>query len=293
MSVMRRVAIVAVGALVIVIVLGAIALIRSPGASDTPAPAPEPGVQTLLLQVLDGDGYAQGNVVIGVEAGVGSQADLLIVPASLLVPLGDERVTLGTTSQSSDTLAGVAAVQQALSLRIDAGLTLDRLAFAGLIDSVGGVRVELEQPVLLPAIGTGDRRRVLGPGVVSLDGIAAADFALLRLPGEDDGARTERLLDVLVDVLSRLPVTQEAMRQVLTSLGSLAPSTVPTEALAPLLLTARSDIARGQVRSATLPVDVIRGGVRPAAVMTPAGEVLVQELFPDARIIDDDTGMTG
>jgi hypothetical protein len=295
MSVTRRVALVALGALVIVLGLGAISIVRSEGAAaPNPSPTATPGVQTLLLQLLDSDGYARGNVVMGVEPlPARGGADMLVVPASLLVPQGDDTVTLGTTPQSSDTLAGVTAVELALRVRIDAGLTLDRLAFAGLIDSVGGLRIELEQPVLLPAIGAGDRRRVLGPGVVSLDGIAAADYALLRLPGESEEALTERLLGVLIDVFARLPITPEGMRQVLTSLGSLAPSTVPTEELAPVLLAVRADAARGQVRTATLPVDVIRGGARPAAVSTPEGEVLVQELFPDARISDDDTGMTG
>lgn len=294
MSVTGRVALIAVGALVIVLGLGALALVRSEGsAAPQPGPTPQAGAQTLLLQVLDDAGYARGNVIIGVGAGTGAQTALLVVPASLLVPLGDDSVTLGTTPQAFDTLAGVNAVEQALRVRIDAGLTLDRLAFAGLVDSVGGVVVELKQPVLLPAIGSGDRRRVLGPGTVSLDGIAAADFAVLQVPGEGNQVRSERFLEVFTDVLTQLPATQDAMRQVLTSLGSLAPTTVPTEELSPLLLGARLDLRRGQVRAATLPVDVIRGGVRPASIIGPQGQALVQRLFPDARVTTRAEGMTG
>jgi hypothetical protein len=295
MSMTRRVILVAVGALMIVLAFGAVALVRSEGApAPAPSPGPESGVRTLLLQVLDDQGYARGNVVIGVDTdAVESGSDLLAVPASLLVSLGDDSVTLGTTAQSSDTLAAVTAVEESLRLRIDAGLTLDRLALAGLVDGVGGVWVELDRPVLLPAIGTGERRRVLGPGQVSLDGIAAADYAVLRLPGEGEEERTERLLDVLGKTLARLPVTQQQIRQVLTSLGSLAPSTVPTDELAPLLLTVRTDSTRDRVRMKVLPVDVIRGGVRPAAVGTAEGDALVQELFPTARIAVGAPGVTG
>jgi len=300
MSVTRRVALVAVGALVIVLGFGAVALVRSEGApAPDPSPGPESGVRTLLIQVLDDQGYARGNVVIGVDTdGVDSDigeagTDLLVIPDSLLVSQGDDSVTLGTTSQSSDTLAGVTAVEDALRVRIDAGLTLSRLAFAGLVDGVGGVWVELDRPVLLPAIGTGERRRVLGPGQVSLDGIAAADFAVLRLPGEAEAERNDRLLEVLGKALAKLPITEEQIRQVLTSLGSLAPSTVPTEELSPLLLTVRTDSTRGLLRMEVLPVDVIRGGARPAAVGTREGDALVQLLFPTARIAADGPGVTG
>lgn len=295
MSVTRRVVLVVVGALVIVLGLGGLALVRS-DESASPEPTPSPGaeVQTLLLQVLDASGYARGNVIVGTDAeDPESSTDMLFVPGSLLVPQGDGVVTLGTTSQSADTLAGVTAIEQGLGVRVDAGLTLDRLAFAGLVDSVGGVAVELDTPVLLPAIGADDRRRVVGPGWVSLDGIAAADYAVIVVPGETDEVRIQRFLNVLGEILKRLPATDDEMRQVLTSLGSLAPSTVPTEDLVPFLLAVRADVARDRVRAEVLPVDVIRGGVRPASVMTAEGEALVDALFPTARVESAEPEVTG
>ena len=68
MSVAQRVIVVAVGALIIVLGLGLLAIVRSDGA---PAPEPSPSAQaaeeTTLLQVLDADGYAVRNAVIGIE----------------------------------------------------------------------------------------------------------------------------------------------------------------------------------------------------------------------------------
>jgi hypothetical protein len=281
--------------LAIVLGLGVVSLLTSEGVpTPNPTPTQERVEQTLLLQVLDRDGYARGNVVIGIEPpGTDPLTVLLTMPASVLVPQGDDSVTLGVTPQSADTLAAVTAIEQGFGLRIDAGLTLDRLAFAGLVDGVDGVWVELDRPVLLPAIGDEERLRVLGPGWVKLDGIAAADYAVLRIPGESEANRVERFRGLLEDVLERLPRTDDQMRQLLTSLGSLAQSTVPTDDLVPFLKTVRADIDFGRVRAEVLPVELIRGGARPAAIAAPDADALVQTLFPDARVTPEGTGVTG
>lgn len=295
MSVAGRVILVAVGALAIVLGLGVVSLLTSEGVpTPNPSPTEEQVEQTLLLQVLDGDGYARGNVVIGIEPpGTDPLTVLLAMPASVLVPQGDDSVTLGVTPQSADTLAAVTAVEQGFGLRIDAGLTLDRLAFAGLVDGVDGVWVELDRPVLLPAIGEEERLRVLGPGWVKMDGIAAADYAVLRIPGESETDRVERFLGLLEDALERLPRTDDQMRQLLTSLGSLAQSTVPTDDLVPFLKTVRADVDFDRVRAEVLPVELIRGGARPASIAAPDADALVQALFPDARVTPEGAGMTG
>jgi hypothetical protein len=295
MSVAGRVILVAFGALAIVLGLGVVSLLTSEGVpTPNPSPTQEQVEQTLLLQVLDGDGYARGNVVIGIEPpGTDPLTVLLATPASVLVPQGDDSVTLGVTPQSADTLAAVRAIEQGFGLRIDAGLTLDRLAFAGLVDGVAGVWVELDRPVLLPAIGDEERLRVLGPGWVKLDGIAAADYAVLRIPGESETDRVERFLGLLEDALERLPRTDDQMRQLLTSLGSLAQSTVPTDDLVPFLKAVRADIDFGRVRAEVLPVELIRGGARPASIAAPDADALVQALFPDARVTPEGAGMTG
>jgi hypothetical protein len=292
MSVAQRVIIVAVGALVIVLGLGFVAIVRSDGVpAPEPSPTAQPVEETMLLQVLDGDGYAVGNVVMGIEPPeVEPLTIMLTVPASLLVAAGDDSVTLGATPGLADTLAGVTAIEQGLGVRIDAGLTLDRLAFAGLVDAVDGIWVELDRPILLPAIGGDNGRRVLGPGWVKMDGIAAADYAVLRLPGETEADQIERFTGVLATTLERLPRSDDQMRQLLTSLGSLAASTVPTEDLVPFLMTVRADIDFRRLREETLPVETIRGGARPASVAAPDAEALVQRLFLDARVTAEQSG---
>lgn len=285
MSVWGRVTLVALGALVVVMGLGALALVRTEPAPD-PGPSPTPTVveQTLLVQVLDADGYALGNVIIGVEPpGEPRGTTFLRVPASLLIPVGDDSVTLGLAPAAPDTLASVQGLAEELDLRLDAGLTMDRLAFAGLVDAAGGVEIDVPNKVILAPDDDGTPRS-LGPGLISMDGLTAADYALARMPGESEGVRLDRVSTVLTQALEGLPGEPDQMRQVLTSLGSLAQTTVPTEQLVPFLLQVRADMRFDNTTYAVLPVDVIRVGLRPASVPAADADALIEQLFPDARL---------
>ena len=292
MSIPRRVLIVIIGALAVVLGFGALSLVLGEGGDPTPTPSPtstRPAERTLLLQILDREDYALGNFVLGIEQEPDATT-LMAIPASLLVGVEDDTMTLGMTPDSPDTLAAVKGVESTVGIRIDAALSLDRLAFAGLIDAVDGVWIELPRAVLLPEIGEADQNRVLGPGWVKMDGLAAADYAVLRLPGEDETTRLARLQQVLQLALEGLPRNAERMRQLLTSLGSLAQSTVPTEELVPFLLQVRWDVNFGDARYAVLPVVMVRSGMRPASVLAPEAPALVAELFPDAILGPDVTG---
>jgi len=283
-SVAARVLIVALGALAIVLGLGAIALVRGDTTPHPePSPAPMPMERILLLQVLDHEGYALGNVVIGVEPpGEPQKSTFLGVPSSLLVPVGDDFETLGQTPGDPDTRAAVEGLQATLGLRVDGGLTLDRLAFAGLVDAVDGIWVKLPDAIIIPGEESGDIRRIPA-GWIKMDGVTTAEYAILRVPGETDAERMERFTEVLDLVLAELPFGEERIRQLLTSLGSLAPSTVPTQDLVPFFLQLSSDMRFGRTEYAVLPVDLMRGGIRPASVPASKAEGILQQLFPDAR----------
>lgn len=292
MSVAWRVTAVVVGALIVVLGLGGVSLVI--GGEGVPAPQPSPTStipveETLLLQVLDAEGYALGNFVIGIEQSPDSTT-ILAVPGSLLVSVGDDTMTLGMTPSSPDTLAAVKGVESTVGLRIDAGLTLDRLAFAGLVDAVDGVWVKMPTRVLLPAISIGGPLRVVGPGWIKLDGVTAADYATVALPGESEADRIQRMQGIVTLVLEGLPRTSERMRQLLTSLGSLAQSTVPTEQLVPFLLQVRWDVNFGQATYENYPVTIVRAGGRPASIPAPGAQELVDDLFPAATLPDGVTG---
>lgn len=289
MSVPLRVAIVAVGALLIVLGLGALALVRSnsdpqPSPGPSPSPTASQTQQLLLVQVLDEQEYAADNLIVGTQPPDRPElTTILTVPASLLVPAGDDTITLGMTPSVLDTLAGIKGIEGALHLTVNAGLRIDRLAFAGLVDGVDGVWLFVPSPVTLPAKDGGEPR-VISPGWQRMEGVVAADYALARVPGESAQDRRDRFAGVLEAALYRLPDSPERMRQLVTSLGSMAQSTVPTEELVPFLLQVRHDLHFRQVERATLPVEVIREGIRPASVPAPEADALLDDLFPDARV---------
>ena len=52
----------------------------------------------------------------------------------------------------------------------------------------------------------------------------------------------------------------------------------------PFFMQVRADVVSERTQSQTLPVTVIRGGLRPASVAGPEAPTLVQSLFADARM---------
>jgi hypothetical protein len=265
-----------VAVVAIVALVGAAAIVLGLRSNDEPpTPQPPPDVALLLIQYRDVSGYAAANVVVGTAASTipTSTDGLLDLPASVLLPVGDDSVTLGATAQSSDTLASVQAVTDGLGIPIDAGLTIDRLALAGLVDGVRGVWVKV--PEITPLDdpdGSSGVIRVVGPGWVLMDGVTAADYASTRLPGEPESAAADRFMAVLSSALERLPPSPERLAQFLTSLGSLASPTVPSGALVEPLLQARHAMRANSVTVGRLPVLVIRDGIRPASVPAPGWE---------------------
>lgn len=303
-----RFAVVAVVGVLVVVLLGVVSTSRSgdsasPAESDpasstaspsgSPPSIPPPRVEVLLMQVLDATGYASVNVALGITPPERRpRTSVLEIPPTLLVPVGDSSVPLGTTPLQPDTLAAVDGVRRELRLDVDAGLEIDRLAFAGWVDGVNGVWLFVDDTFVATATKPEEEPRVVRPGWTRLDGLIATQYVLATLPGETDRERHLRVMEVMEAVIARMPETPERMRQLVTSLGSLAQSTVPTDELVPFLLRVRADIRFGRVDRAVLPVDVVRGGIRGASVPAPRAWIMLKRLFPDSRI-ESEAGVTG
>lgn len=259
------------------------AVTTAPSDPSPAAPAPEVGL--MLLQVLDATGYAGVNVAIGVTPPAKRpRTSILEIPPTLLVPVGESTVPLGTTPLQPDTLAALDGVRRELRLDIDAGLEVDRLAFAGWVDGVNGVWLFVDDTFVTRPTSPDEEPRIVRPGWTRLDGLTATEYVLATLPGETAQQRHARAMEVVETVIARMPETPERMRQLVTSLGSLAQSTVPTDDLVPFLLRVRADIRFGRVDRAVLPVEVVRGGIRGASVPAPRAWVMLKRLFPDSRI---------
>lgn len=265
----RRGAVALVIAAVVAVSVG-IGVLLTQSTNDQPIPAPQPSPTatvlpenpgTVLLQLKDAEGKAVVNLLLGGEPEERAGSSLAL-PPGLLIPTPDV-ISLQTTPGSADTLAAKNGVSTLLRVRIDATLTLDRLALAGLVESVNGITVDL------------------GLGSVTLDGVTAADYATKLRLGESEADMQARAREVLVQALRGLPDTDESMRQLLASLGSLARSTATNDELVPLLAQIRMDALSGNLLKANLPVIVVATGVTNAVVVNePVARVLIDQMFP-------------
>ena len=254
-----------------------ILLTRSGEREPDPVPAPQPtatelpaSAGTLLLQLKDSAGVAVVNVLLGGEPAEHS-GSALSLPAGLLIPT-PEVMSLAATPGSTDTLAAKNGVSTLLLVRVDATLSLDRLALAGLVESVGGISVDM------------------GLGSVTLDGVTAADYATQSRPGDTEAERQERAGAVVSQALRGLPGNDEGMRQLLASLGSLARSTATNDELIPLLEQIRSDALSGTMIKADLPVTVVTTGATDAVVVdAPAASALLGRMFPTDLLTTGET----
>ena len=248
--------------------------------STAPPVLDEPSV--LIIQVTDEDGYAVQNVVMGtLPEGEQSTPCLAYVPPSLLVTTADEPaaiVTLGETSLQPDAVVVSAAASATLGIPVDGSVTMDRLAFAGLVDSVGGAWIELSQPEQLPPDAAGVVV-TLPAGLVRLDGITAATYVTAPRLNESEDVSMERFSEVWKAVLRRLPVSSERIRALVINLGSLARSTVDSDVFVTALDRARAGMRNRQELEIFVTSDTIRGGARPASVLNAAGSRTVAVMF--------------
>ena len=113
------------------------------------SPSPNPSGQgsattvgrTVLLQIKDEQGAAVINVLLGGRSKDAAPAELYL-PANLLLPTPKIiSISQTTTNATQNTLAAADGLASLLGVRVDASIVLDRLALAGLVESIGGVSV--------------------------------------------------------------------------------------------------------------------------------------------------------
>jgi hypothetical protein len=196
---------------------------------------------TLLVQVRDRRQELASSVLIGAGGDTGFIAELLL-PRDLLLPTTPP-VLLKDTNGPRGPVSAQGPLQVLLGVQIDAAIELDRLAWAGLIDSGAA----LTDPEL---------------------GQDAATFPL-----------------VLDKVLASLPPDEQTIGQLLTSLGSMAPTSVTNEDASHLLALVGEGARTLPVKRQVLPVTYIRGGSTPVATTRqPEAGSVVSELFPKAPL---------
>lgn len=222
----------------LVATLGALALLtgiffvrgqQQPDAISTVPQNSSTDLKTLLVQ-FSGDNEASGGVAILVKENTNTLRIFNISPR-VAMSFGDAGImTLaeaGTQVPSSQVADGVSV---ATGIRIDGTITLQRLAVAGLVDSVGGVQVNSLTGLL---VSTGDADPMyVPPGIQTLDGQHAAGYAMVKQFVENENSQVARLNEILAGIFIKVPSEGGKLDETFSALGSLARSDVSTSEIA-------------------------------------------------------------
>lgn len=204
---------------------------------------------TILLQVRDKDRQSVSNVLFGVGGKTGFVAQL-ILPRNLLLPTNPP-AQLKDLDGTTGPITAQGQVEVLLGVQVDAALEMDRLAWLGLLDSIGDVA------------GTG---RAAQPGSFPL---------------------------VLHEVLAQLPKDERAVGQLLTSLGSMARTTVTNEDASHVLAILGDGLRTQAVIREVLPVTALRAGSSQVDIARqPDADKAILRMFPRALLQPGHSGTT-
>lgn len=219
----------------------------------TPQPAPTPVAptqNTLLVQVRDPSLLALGSVIVGTDEE--KRLSQLFWTADWWVDQQGVAEISAAELGRKPVPEVIRTLQSQTQLEVDNAWVLDRLAFAGLVDAVGGVRIDLRRPTAY----LNDRGVpvLLDKGINTMAGAAAADF-VLDPSLKDERQRVRRFQAVWDQVLRRFPTDQEKARTLIVSLGALSKATMTTEELAAFLGRAHGLRVVGAYAEAMVPLD--------------------------------------
>lgn len=250
---------------------------------QSPTVADPPG--TLLVQLRDPRLLAVGSVLMGVRED--ERLDQLWWTTQWWIDqIGVQEVSAAELGRQP-VPAVMQTVQNQVGVPVDDAWVLDRLAFAGLVDAVGGVRIAVASPtVYLTEAGT---PALIPEGVQTLTGAQAADF-VADTSLVDESVRSRRFQSVWDQILRRFPTDVDKARTLVVSLGALSKATMPTEELAVYLADAHDLRIRGAYRQARVRLDernAVR--VRPRRACARPTRWIRSSLPPGSRICSTDT----
>lgn len=183
--------------------------------------------QQVVALVLADRGQLTG---VSLLAAGGGDAQQVLVPSRLLLDVpGAGRMPVAQSLGPGASAPG-AAIADALEIRVAGTWVLDTGALATLVDSVGGVSVDVDVDVpksnaegaaLLASAGAGQR----------LSGTQAAAYAQLLVAGEPEAARLARQERVVTALLAALPTDSARRRAMLVGLPGAPTGGVLTSVL--------------------------------------------------------------
>ena len=128
---------------------------------------------------------------------------------------------------------------------------------------------------------------------IELDRLAWAGLIDAMGPSDLRGMSANDVVGNLRPVLSRLPASRQAVGQLLTSLGSMARTTLPNETTGRLVVALGDRVRQQGMRVDTLPVMVVKAGAPTATVIEPfRAAYLLGSEFPQAQLMPGHPGAT-
>ena len=161
-----------------------------------------------------------------------------IDPATLIVPPGQGFVPISDAGLQGSFDGVDQAISGALGIPIDGSILLQRLALAGLVDGVGGITIDSQN--LYRVSESGEAAQYVRPGSAVLTGGDAAGYAMVKSQFETTEEFMSRTNQVLRAVFENQQGDEARVDEVLSALGSLAKSNVPTQSIARLIVELRT-----------------------------------------------------
>ena len=182
-------------------------------------------LNSLLIQLANDEKETLGLALLVKEKNSGLK--VFNISPRVAVAFGEAGVMTAAqagTQVPPDVIAN--GLSSAIGIKIDGTLTLQRLALAGLVDSLGGIEVNPQAGLLVSSLD--QDALYVAPGRQKLDGQYAAGYALTKQFIEDDASQFVRINEVLRAVFNNIPIDDSQLDETLAALGSLARSDVST-----------------------------------------------------------------
>jgi len=211
-------------------------LTASPSASATAEPATD--INNLMIALIDSKQRIVSVTVLRQSPDGLKFAIVNIDPSTLIVPPEQGFVSISDAGLQGSFDGIDKAISGALGIPIDGSMYLQRLALAGLVDGVGGVTINSEN--LYRVSESGEPASYVRAGSALLAGGKAAGYAMVKSEFETTDEFMSRTNQVLRAVFENQQGDQARVDEVLSALGSLAKSNVPTQSIARLIVELRT-----------------------------------------------------
>lgn len=210
-----------------------------PQASSSATPnAQSDDVRTLLVLINHDDGSVSSATLL-VRSQSATTLGVYSINTHTIIDLHKAKlIDIHGAGRESGALGIQRGIQMASGVRIDGTLLLKPLALSALVDSVGGVDINVSRPINVSSepqqSGNAISHTIL-QGQQHLSGTEAAHYVLVTVAGEGPQQRYTRTTSVLRATFDHLPHGVQHLSQTLAELGSAASTTVPTVDVATFL----------------------------------------------------------